>query len=403
MALAPHRPALPGQPAVVALPVPEPYKWRYVSAGAIEQSLPGAVAAFVEWVLRESRWKVTERSGEPPVDVAAKHVCLLFRRFMSWQNDVTRPYVEALEARGIPHVLVGGKAFHEREEVEAIRAALAAIEWPDDELSVFSTLRGPFFAVGDEALLEWTHRFGTTAPHGFRRCPLHPFRVPALFDGEVPEDARHLRPIADGAAPPQAAPSPAELRAGFGDAARAARCDARARRVRAAHGRRAGARERFHVAELARQFEAGGGISFRGFVEELRVAAENAVAAEAPILEEDSDGVRMMTVHKAKGLEFPIVMLADLTCQLSRPSRPLDRCGPRLVRDQARRLGADGSAGAEGNEVARDRAEGQRLAYVAATRARDVLVIPAVGDEAYDGGWLDPLMPAIYPRDRRAP
>jgi hypothetical protein len=34
------------------------------------------------------------------------------------------------------------------------------------------------------------------------------------------------------------------------------------------------------------------------------------------------------------------------------------------------------------------------LAYVAATRARDVLVIPAVGDEIYEGGWLDPLMPA---------
>ena len=52
-------------------------------------------------------------------------------------------------ARGIPHVLVGGRAFHEREEVEAIRAALTAIEWPDDELSVFATLRGPFFSIGD--------------------------------------------------------------------------------------------------------------------------------------------------------------------------------------------------------------------------------------------------------------
>jgi hypothetical protein len=36
-------------------------------------------------------------------------------------------------------------------------------------------------------------------------------------------------------------------------------------------------------------------------------------AAEAPILEEGSDGVRLMTVHKAKGLEFPVVILADIT------------------------------------------------------------------------------------------
>ena len=179
--LAPHRAALPNQPSVIALPVPEPYKWRYLSAAAIEQSLPVAVAAMTEWILRHSGWKVTERSGEPPVAVSAKHVCLLFRRFVSWQNDVTRPYVEALEARGIPHVLVGGRAFHEREEIEAIRAALAAIEWPDDELSVFATLRGPLFAIGDEALLQWVHHFGTSGDTGFRRYVLHPFRVPAVF------------------------------------------------------------------------------------------------------------------------------------------------------------------------------------------------------------------------------
>ena len=154
----------------------------------------------------------------------------------------------------------------------------------------------------------------------------------------------------------------------------------------------------FHVAELARQFEAGGGISFRGFVEELRVAAEHAVAAEAPILEEDSDGVRMMTVHKAKGLEFPIVILADLTCKLARAE-----AGRWIDPEQnicALKLGGWAPIDLllhDAEESARDRAEGERLAYVAATRARDVLVVPAVGDEIYEGGWLDPLMPAIYP------
>jgi ATP-dependent exoDNAse (exonuclease V) beta subunit len=48
-------------------------------------------------------------------------------------------------------------------------------------------------------------------------------------------------------------------------------------------------------------------------------------------------------------------------------------------------------------EVARDQAEGVRLAYVAATRARDLLVIPALGDDAWDGGWFAPLNRALYP------
>jgi ATP-dependent helicase/nuclease subunit A len=404
--LARYRPALPGQPAIVTLPVPEPYKWRYVSAAAIEQSMPGAVAAFVEWMLRESGWKVTERSGEAPVNVSAKHVCLLFRRFISWQNDVTRPYVEALEARGIPHVLVGGKAFHEREEVEAIRAALAAIEWPDDELSVFATLRGPFFAVGDEALLEWTHHFGNTTPQGFRRYALHPFRVPAVFAGEAPEEISHLRSIADGLALLKRL----HRRRNYVPVSETLHELLGATRAHVGFALRTGGEQvlanAFHVAELARQFEAGGGISFRGFVEELRVAAEHAVAAEAPILEEDSDGVRMMTVHKAKGLEFPIVILADLTCKLARAEA--GRWIDPVQNLCALKLGGWAPMDLllhDAEESARDRAEGERLAYVAATRARDVLVIPAVGDAVYEGSWLDPLMPAIYPplQSRRDP
>ena len=51
-------------------------------------------------------------------------------------------------------------------------------------------------------------------------------------------------------------------------------------------------------------------------------------------------------------------------------------------------------------EKAREQAEGVRVAYVAATRARDLLVVPAIGDEAYEG-WLAPLNRALYPaRDR---
>ena len=192
----------------------------------------------------ESGWKVTERSGEDPVAVSAKHVCLLFRRFISWQNDVTRPYVEALEARGIPHVLVGGKAFHEREEVEAIRAALAAIEWPDDELSVFATLRGPFFADRRRGAARVDASLRPATSQRFRRARLHPFRMPAVFDGQMRDELAHLRPIADALRAAAAAASPPQLRAGRRHAARAARRDARARRLRAAHRRRAGAGQR---------------------------------------------------------------------------------------------------------------------------------------------------------------
>jgi ATP-dependent helicase/nuclease subunit A len=421
--LARDRDEIDGQPSIVALPVPKPYARRYVTGRAIEQSLPAAVGAFVDWIINRSNWQVTERSGAAPVRVSAKHICLLFRRFVSWESDITRPYVEALETRGIPHVLVGGRAFHEREEVEAIRAALTAIEWPDDELSVFATLRGPFFAVGDEELLEWAHHFGRQAGDRFTRGIFHPFRVPKVFDDNTPSEIAHLRPIAEAlwllqrlhrhrnyvqsqafgdrrSAIETGSDSSSERTSG-GVAGTLQELLA-ATRAHVGFALRTGGEQALanvlHIAELARQYEMGGGISFRGFVEELRTAADTAQASEAPILEEDSDGVRMMTVHKAKGLEFPVVILADLTCRLSRPDagRWIDPTGSLC----ALKLGGWAPAdlvlhGYE--EAARDKAEGERLAYVAATRARDVLVVPVVGDEVYEGGWLDPLMPAVYP------
>ncbi len=392
--LKPYRPAMERQPAVVALPVPEPYGTRNLSAVRIEASLPDAVAAFVDWVVARSNWMVTERTGDAPMKVASRHICVLFRRFLSFGADVTEPYVRALEARGINHVLVGGKTFHDRAEVETVRAALAAIEWPEDELSVFATLRGALFAVGDEELLEWKQRFGR----------LHTFRIPP--PAEIPA---HLRPIADALLDLQRL----HRRRNYIPIADTVQRLLDATRAHVGFVLRAGGEQALanvlHIAELARQYELEGGLSFRGFVDELRIAAETAQSAEAPILEEGSDGVRIMTVHKAKGLEFPVVILADLTCRLARAE------AGRWI-DPANNLCAIKLGGwapidlllHDPEEAARDRAEAERLAYVAATRARDVLVVPAIGDGVYEG-WLDPLMPAVYPPDaqrrepRRAP
>ncbi len=54
--------------------------------------------------------------------------------------------------------------------------------------------------------------------------------------------------------------------------------------------------------ELARSYEHSDGFSFRGFVELLNTRAEGEDPGEAPVLEEGTEGVRIMTVHSAKGL-----------------------------------------------------------------------------------------------------
>ena len=378
------------QPSVVALPVPRPYGRYSVAAMEIEKSLPSAIGAYVEWLVKSSGWTVTERRHpERRIPLEPQHICLLFRRFVSFGADITRGYVEALEARGIRHLLVGGKTFHDREEIETLRAALTAIEWPDDQLSVFATLRGALFAIGDEELLEYHHLGGR----------FHPFRVPAALPAHLAHVGGALEQLKSLHAQRNRRPA-ADTITALLDHTRA-----HVGFVLRPGGEQALANV-LHVAELARQYEMEGGMSFRGFVETLQARSATAQAAEAPILEEGSDGVRLMTVHKAKGLEFPVVILADMTARLTpyEAGRFVDASRGLC----ARRIGGWSPKDLNDNrdlELRREQREGERVAYVAATRARDLLVVPAVGDGPYADGWVAPLNAAIYPPDnaRRTP
>ena len=402
--LAPFREDTGSQPAIIALPVPAPYgRFGKVRGVEIEGSLPVAVGEMVRWLVHGSGWVVTERERpEDPVPVQARHICLLFRRFQKWGEDVTRPYVRALEARAIPHVLVGGRSYHDREEVLAVRNALTAIEWPDDRLAVYAALRGPLFSLGDRALFEFGVDVG----------PLHPLAgwEPGGGNGHT-DDGTALKPeLRDVAA----------VLGLLGDLHRH-----RNRRPIPETVRRLLSAARAHagiaiwptgeqalanvlrLVDRARAFERGGSASFRAFLDRLEDEAERGQSEEAPIVEEGTEGVRMMTVHKAKGLEFPVVILADMTCAAVHepPSRHMDA---------ARRLWAQRLCGATPRDILdnadverrREMAEADRLAYVAATRARDLLVVPALGDGRDGRGgfpgedgewWLESLNPAVYP------
>jgi ATP-dependent exoDNAse (exonuclease V) beta subunit len=377
--------AIEGQPSIVALPPPRPYgRNSKITKKAINECLPDTIVAYVEWLLKESGWKVRDAAdGGRLVPLQNQHIALLFRRFMSFGEDITRAYVRAFEARDIPHLLVGSKSFHAREEIETMRAALSAIEWPDDELSVFATLKGSLFALPDQLLLRYRHEVGRLHPFAVKECvaDFAPVRE-ALNLSATLHRARNKQPIAE-----TIHKLLDHTRAHAGFAFRPAGHQVLANVYR--------------IVTMARNFELTGGISFRAFVEELAEQAERPGEAEAPVLEEGAEGVRLMTVHNAKGLEFPVVILADMTAKIC--ANEADRyihagqrlCATRLLQCAPLEL-LDNAA----EEKAREKAEGVRVAYVAATRARDLLVVPGVGDEAYEG-WLAPLNHALYPpRDR---
>ncbi|MCA9667098.1 MAG: UvrD-helicase domain-containing protein [Myxococcales bacterium] len=377
--LAPFRRPLAEQPPLVVLPLPAGERnVRQIDLRAAE---PERVAAFVEWLIKRSGWRVTTRAGAEPEPVRAHHVCLLFRALRAYNTDLTEAYGRGLERRGIGHVVVGGRSFFRREEVDALRVALRAIEWPDDQLSVYATLRGPLFGIDDETLLLFYRQVGH----------FHPLRPGDSGPGCVVRSAldvlgeltpsRNRRPIAST----------------VGRLLSATRC------LTGFAMRRGGdlaVRSALRVQQLARQFQQSEALSFRAFVQYLDAQAELGADRDTPVAEEGQGGVRMMTVHAAKGLEFPVVILADAAC------RPLLSRAPDSVTDRSIRLYAAELCGCrprellerEDAEQGRAEAESLRLLYVATTRARDLLVVPSPPDLRDASGWLTPLAPVISSR-----
>ena len=216
--------------------------------------------------------------GGSSVPIRPRHIAILFRRFRNFDVDITRAYVRGLEARRIPHVLIGGRSFHDREEIIALSNALAAIEWPDDELKVFATLRGPFFAVGDEALLVFRQHIDADGDLKIQR--LNPMATidRALLSPTAIEVAdalevlrtlhlrRNYRPIAETISKLlEILRAPAGIALWPNGEQALANCQ--------------------RLIDMARQFE-GGASSFRAFVEKLEADAERGEADEAPVVEE---------------------------------------------------------------------------------------------------------------------
>ena len=375
------QPQVMDQPAVVVLPAPFPYGSWNLSKEEIAKCLPDTIAAYVDWLIRESGWKVRDPASQQLVPIESQHIAILFRKFISWGTDLTRNYVHALEARNVPHLLWGARSFHQREEIETVRAALNAVERPGDELSVYATLRGALFAVSDNLLMRYRHRIGS----------FHPFRpMPDDLETDFAPVVEAMTVIAD-----------LHRRRNRRSIVETVNELLEAPRAHAVFALRPGGNQVlanvYRICDLARSYERGDGYSFRGFVEQLNAQAEREDSAEAPVLEEGTEGVRIMTVHSAKGLEFPIVILAHMTTNIASqsPDRHIDvdarLCAVRVLGCSPWEL-----IDHEQEEHERDVAEGVRVAYVAATRARDLLVVPAVGDSPRDG-WLSPLNKAIYP------
>ncbi|WP_337174007.1 UvrD-helicase domain-containing protein [Paludisphaera sp.] len=327
--------------------------------------------ALARWLRHrlDAGWTIVDRGTRRPRPAHAGDVAVLLRAM----TDVW-PYEQALADQGFEYHTIGGSAFYSRQEILDVVNLLSVVEDPLDDVALAGCLRGPFFALSDEALF-WLSRAG-----GLARGLEAAAGVDGLSDRDRDLAARardmldRLRAMKD-RVPMAELLSRAVDETGF---AAALTCEFLGER-KLANVRK--------LIETAREFDRRGGFGLADFVGRLRAFADDPPREEqAATTDEDSPSVRIMTVHQAKGLEFPIVILPDLDRDTGPKTDPMgfDRELGLVLKPRPAPAEPDDRPGAgeslgwrafQAIDEREEREEALRLFYVAATRARDDLVL----------------------------
>jgi ATP-dependent helicase/nuclease subunit A len=299
-------------------------------------------------------------------------------------------YEDSLERAGLRPYVVGGRGYWSQQQVADVCALLATIANPLDDQALFGSLASPACGVTPDTL--WLLRAATG---GGRQIWPTVEQAAGLGEDErtdaerltqIPEpELALLRAFAETISGLRRRATALPL-AGLIDAAVTETGYDLAVLMRpAGEGRFANVRK---LMRLAADFEAAEGRNLRGLLDFLAARADADADAQAATAVEGHDGVRIMTIHSAKGLEFDVVAIPHLSRGLLPAARgPMLTLGrepeaPR-VGMQLRRLGARGidlyAQGELGEDAqARQAEEELRLFHVGATRARERLLLSGV-------------------------
>jgi ATP-dependent exoDNAse (exonuclease V) beta subunit len=283
-------------------------------------------------------------------------------------------YEDALERAGIPFVTIAGRGFYDRPEIRDVLNALAAIHDPTDDLALAGLLRSPAIGLSDADL--YRLRF---ANDDQPRSLWENLSVIASAEREAISSG-HTETASLGSARSDAYHLIAEL---HDLAGRVSVAEVLKRFLDATHYRTLlsavpqGHRLRRNVDKLLVDAHASRLISLGEFLEYVQTLEDTGVReGEAPVAAEGA--VQLMTVHKAKGLEFPVVVIADAAHEMpNRASKVLldDHLGLQIDLTDADGAHPVAYRLARLNEQAKDDAEDKRLLYVAATRAKEKLIV----------------------------
>jgi ATP-dependent helicase/nuclease subunit A len=331
-------------------------RFHIVTPGAAEEPFDAAGGTRAEadalacWLNGQILSRPTVKPG---------HVALLFRKLT--QAEV---YLDALRRHGIAYVIEGEKHFYRRQEIIDLISVLRVLDNPHDGIALVGVLRSALGGLTDRELYDvrqagWfdyrRHAQVRAWPHPCAEAVARLYEHLAALHGDVA-----VLPLADAVQHIFDSLPILELAAASLHGEQAVANLLKAKQLAAASA------DRPHV-------------TLSAFVD-LMVSRldEQPDEAESPLVEEASNAVQILTIHKAKGLEFPIVVLPGLHQGGGR-----DRSAPAVSYDWSSgtyglRLGDRhtlGSVLVADKLAMREEAEHRRVLYVGMTRAKDLLIL----------------------------
>jgi len=306
-------------------------------------------------------------------------------------------YEAQFKAAKIPYLVNSGKGYYDLPEIQDLMALLTALQNESNELSVAAMLRSPLFGLNDETLYRLRWRAGqNVATEGVDDLPrslIDALLDPPIFTQDDDEQAdavyaagetwRHLKAMVGRVEVWQLIDAATERTAYAGTLAVADRVSGGGRRIN-------------NLQKFTTIAYEHGGVSLADFllrVENLRKAEVR--EGEAQGVEPEKGAVQIMTIHASKGLEYPVVIVADMGRKPNSLSQTNILCDPAFglvckLRDEDGDMQESAGYGwAKWKDAQMDLAERKRLLYVACTRARDLLILSGQEEKNSWMRWLE--------------
>jgi ATP-dependent helicase/nuclease subunit A len=313
---------------------------RFEGAASADELREAEAEAIADWI---------EKSRLPLKDVA-----ILLRTMTP-----LRTYLNALKSRGLAYVVEGEKYFYEAPEVRDFFNLLAAIDDPARPVALLGLLRSPLVGLSDAEILELKSK----GPLDYRRAV--PGRAGKFFEllRELHEQVGR-RPVGELVGRILSAPFFLELA------------------LRGYDGEQTLA-NLLKFGAMASEASDEKGLSLKEFRTRLEADVRKLTEeGESPLADESLEAVRLMSMHKSKGLEFPVVVLPNLCADTGgqTDSRPRVDWETGWV---GLRLGKSSNAAMaviEERELGKERDEATRVLYVAMTRPMRRLLLVGSGE-----------------------